>query len=243
VRRCRAHLAVAGTSGVTPGYTCRRVRHGVILLRTATSVVVAFGCIGGSLAVAAGRTATESVAAMQARDERVLAREIRSAADRRTHTPSEVKTVTSPFGVRALEVLYRAKPGSLSRHGAYLLWVVTGPHGLEKLVVTEFRSRRPYVFGMTAGESTYQLDWTPGNIGFTWLSTGTIGYEHHHSTASNQAILTRTRLEVFYTQALAVIRKAERHAPITKEEELHPGIPCGPRAPGEPACIEPSENA
>jgi hypothetical protein len=213
-----------------------------MLRRIATSVVVAFGCTGGSPAVAAGRAATESVAAVQARDERVLAREIRSAADWRTHTPSEVKTLTSRFGVHALEVLYRAKPGSLSRHGAYLLALVTGPHGIEKIVVAEFRSRRPYVLGTSAGQSTYELDWTPSDIGFTWLSTGTIGYERH-PTVSNKAILTRTRLEMFYTQALAVIRKAERHAPITKEEELHPGIPCGPRAPGEPACIEPSEKA
>ncbi len=210
--------------------------------RIAISVVVASGCTGGAPAVAAGAAATESVAVMQVRDERILAREIRSAADRRTHTASEVKTQSSQFGVHALEVLYRAKPGSLSRHGAYLFELVTGPHGIEKIVVDEFRSRRPYVLRTSAGESTYQLDWTPSNIGFTWLSTGTIGYEHR-STASNQAILTSLRLEMFYTQALTVIRKAEQHAPITREEELHPGIPCGPRAPGEPACTEPSEKA
>jgi hypothetical protein len=115
--------------------------------------------------------------------------------------------------------------------------------GSKKIAVAEFRSRRRYVLDTNAaGEDTYALDWTPGDIGFTWLSTGTISYALH-AAASNQAILTRTRLEMFYTQALTVIRKAERHSPITREEELHPGIPCGPRAPGEPACMESSKDA
>jgi hypothetical protein len=110
---------------------CRQ-RSGCISLRIAIGTAVAFGCTSGTLAIASMRGATETVAAMQARDGRVLAREIRSAADRRTHTPSEVKTLTSSFGVHALDVLYRAQPGALSPHGAYVFGLITGPHGIEK---------------------------------------------------------------------------------------------------------------
>lgn len=219
------------------------MRSGRTSRRIVIAAALAFGWLGGTCAVASVREATETVAAMQARDGRVLAREIRSAADRKTHTPNEVKTLTSSFGVHALDVLYRALPGTLSQHGAYVLELITGPHGIEKVAVTEFRSRRRYVFDTNAtGEDTYSLDWTPGDIGFTWLSTGTISYTLH-ATASNQAIMTRARLETFYKQALMVVRKAEQHGPVTREEELHPGIPCGPRAPGEPHCLEPSEGA
>ncbi len=143
-----------------------------------------------------------------------------------------VKVVKGCCGVRALEVYERARPGSFARYGVYYIQLVTKGASIQKLAIDEFTTKRGYRFGEAYGETPYSIDIGPTQ-GHWSISVGHAYHPDEEYTTdkvvlhSQEAELTASELQTLYDQALTVVKKAETHSPFSKEEYLHPGLPCG----------------
>lgn len=201
-------------------------------LVTSLSVLMVVGSLGLAPSVRAG--ASSAVASLVAHDAEGLAARIRADAQRGDSAAmTSVKVVKGCCGVRVLAVYERARPGRFARYGAYNLELVIGRVGkIEKIEITEYTTHRDYHFKRETGSPTYSIDigsaaehWSIG-IGHAYhpddiYTTGKVAYHYE------EAQLTAVELQTLFTQALAVLTKAERHAPVSKEAYRHPGLPCG----------------
>lgn len=171
---------------------------------------------------------------LAAHDAQNLAARIQAAARRRGSTAmTSVKVITGCCGVRALEVFERARPGSVPRYGVYYLGLVTKPGGrIEKITLSEDTTKRGYRLGAATDGPEYSFGLGPGHGNWSIV----VGHAHHHDDRYTtekvayhyeEAQLTAEGLQALYAQALAVLTKAERHAPVSEEVYLHPGLPCG----------------
>ena len=142
------------------------------------------------------------------------------------------KVVHGCCGVVALEVYERARSGSFARYGVYYLQLVTKGTTIQKLAISEFTTKRGYRFGEAYGETPYSIDLGPTQG--HWSIT--VGHAYHpddeYTTGkvvfhSQEAELTEPELQTLYDQALAVVKKAEDHAPVSEEAYLDAGLPCG----------------
>ena len=126
----------------------------------------------------------------------------------------------------------RSRPGSFAHYGVYDLELIASRGGtIESVAIGEFTTHRGYHFVGEISE-LYGFSIAPGqgnwSVGVSHAShfddrytTGTVGLHYE------EAELTAAELQVLYEQALAVLTKAENHAPVTEETYLHPGLPCG----------------
>ncbi len=155
-----------------------------------------------------------------------------------------VNVVHGCCGVVALEVDERSRPGKAARYGVYNLTLVTSPHGIDQIKVSESRTRGPYHLGGSVSV-LYSFEIAPG--GNARLNEGNwvvgIGHTFHaddHWTTGKvedhveEAEMTPAELQVLDGQALAVLGKAESHAAVSQEAYLRPGLPCG--LPEQQAC-------
>ncbi len=149
-------------------------------------------------------------------------------------------------GAQVINVYYLAKPGSYAKYGAYGLEAVfahgrLSPSTVVSMAIIEFPTYRRYTVGSTARTPTYQLTLSHGAEPDWFADLSFIGHSDLRYTTGEVALheeatfLTPADLSVFYAQALHVLHKAEAHAPVTLEEYLHPGLPCGLE--GDPACV------
>lgn len=181
--------------------------------------------------------ASREVAGLAAHDAAYLAGRIRAAASRRG-SQTIVKVLHGCCGVVALEVYERSRPGRTARFGVYGLTVVTSPHMIDQVKVFEDKTHGPYHLGEAIASQLYSFEIAPGGNARLNEGNWTVGVSHpfhadaHWTTGKiedhvEEAELTAAELQVLYGQALAVLNKAENHAPITTEAYLAPGLPCG----------------
>jgi hypothetical protein len=194
-----------------------------------------FALVAGSLVIAPTVQAGSppEVIKQVAHDAQSLAMRIRHDARRGgSVSMTAVKVVKGCCGVRALEVYERARPGSFAHYGVTYLQLVTQGASIQKVAIHEFTTKRGYRFGEAYGETPYSIDIGPTQ-GHWSISVGHAYHPDEEYTTgkvvlhSQEAELTAAELQVLYAQALAVLTKAEHHAPVSEEAYLHPGLPCG----------------
>jgi hypothetical protein len=205
----------------------------------AAAVFVSCYAILPQTARPAGRAAV-SIDSLVARDVGSLAARIQHDGRRGgSAAMTAVKVIKGCCGVRALEVYERARPGSFARYGVYYLQLVTKGASIQKMAISEFTTKRGYRFGEAYSETPYSIDIGPTQ-GHWSISVGHAYHPDEEYTTgkvmfhSQEADLTAAELQTLYGQALAVIKKAEDHLPVSDEEYLHPGLPCG--VPEHQAC-------
>lgn len=176
--------------------------------------------------------AVEPVAGPATRDAEALAKAIRKSAHRSGGlTPSAVRWVHGE-GARWLEVAYSARPGSLSKGGGYVLQAGTNVLGNLQVSIAEYPTwKASHPWKLPTGMAAYKFVFDPAN--FLYLSYAAFPGTYVYTTRGirfeeyGEAELTSAELEPLYKQAARVIQKAEHHSPLTKEQQLHPGLPCG----------------
>jgi hypothetical protein len=145
-----------------------------------------------------------------------------------------VKVIKGCCGVRALEVYERARAGHFARYGAYNFELVTGRGGkIEKIAIHEFPTRRGYNFEGEVGSPTYSIGIGPSQGRWEIGVSHAYHVDDHYTTGKvvfhdpSLAELTVAELQALYDQALAVVKKAGNHAPVSEEAYLDAGLPCG----------------
>jgi hypothetical protein len=209
-------------------------------LASAVSVLVLAGG-AGSPSAAAQADAVSPVSAQAARDARALAARIEADARRGSPAWRYVERVSGCCGVRAIEVRERARVNASGQVGTYFLTLVRQRHpAIAKVSIVEgvtsrgaYRTRAPhyellYAVGLAPERRYWTLVTSHAHHADDRYTTDQVAFHHE------EAELTAGGLAVLYGQAVQVLTKAEHHLPVSDEEYLRPGLPCG--LPTQPAC-------
>jgi hypothetical protein len=175
--------------------------------------------LGATIASQSADGASSSVATLGAHDAHILATRIQSDARRADGSPSaEVHEETGCCGVRVLTVLYRARPTSSGKYGAYVVQLVTGRGGaFTSARLMELRTPRGYRYGETQTRLIYQFQ-LARQAGHSWgVSTYPKGDEIPITTPPpppGHTTFTAAELEQEFSEALTVLKKAENRSPV-----------------------------
>jgi hypothetical protein len=175
----------------------------------------------GDAGARAAGSASLDANTLAAHDAAILAARIRKDARRASGSPSaEVHVETGCCGVRVLTVLYRARPTRGGKYGAYVVQLVTGRGGtFTSAALLELRTARGYRYGEPQTKLLYQFGLfrkAPPNWGITtYPANDTIAPSATPLPPGATKQLTPAELEAAFSQALAVLARAESRAPVS----------------------------